>query len=201
MIYEVPSLKEVEYLLRKRHTYQGYNRSILNAVRREIILNVKEDDIVIDATIGNGNDTLFLAKIVPKGQVIGYDIQKEALVKTKELTKDYNNVTLYLESHENMANLKLTKGVSLILFNLGYLPQGDKKITTLASSSLRAIQAGLTILKDNGLILVVIYPGHEEGKKEEKAILNWLENSNLNYEIKRNTSNKIAPFLVIIKKG
>lgn len=200
IIYEIPYLDDVNKLLKLRNTYQGFNKNILNYVRREIKESIKEDDYVIDATVGNGNDTLFLATFVTKGKVFGYDIQKEAINATKEKVKDYHNVYLYHESHENIINLKLDKKVKIILFNLGYLPNGDKSITTKASSTLKAIQNGLKILDANGKILVVIYPGHEEGVKEKQTILNWLENYNYHYQIKRNTLNPIAPFLVVICK-
>ena len=198
IIYEMPYINDVNNLLKARNTYQGFNKSILNYVRREITDIIKEDDYVIDATIGNGNDTLFLATLVTKGQVFGFDIQKEAILATHEKVKDYHNVYLYQESHENMLNLKLDKKVKIILFNLGYLPNGDKNITTKARSTLKALQSGLQILDENGKILVVIYPGHEEGKKEKQEILSWLKNNNYPYQIKRNTENPLAPFLVII---
>ena len=200
-VLDMPYFNEVQLNLKVRHTYQGFNKSILNYVRREISQTVTKDDYVIDATIGNGNDTLFLATLVTNGKVFGYDIQKAAIVATKEKVKDFPNVYLYQESHENMINLKLNKKIKIILFNLGYLPKGDKNITTKAYSTLKAIQNGLNILATNGKILVVIYPGHAEGKKEKEVILNWLEKNNYPYEIKRNADNPIAPFLVIIKNN
>lgn len=197
-IITMPYFNDVKKNLTQKGTYQGFNKSILNYVRKEIKDNIKEDDYVIDATTGNGNDTLFFATLVTKGQVFGFDIQKEAILATQEKVKDFPNVSLYQDSHENILNLKLAKKVKIILFNLGYLPNGDKTITTKASSTLKAIQNGLQILDENGKILVVIYPGHAEGKKEKAEILNWLKNNNYPYQIKRNTFNPLAPFLVII---
>ncbi len=200
-VFEMPFKKEVKQNLNFRKTYQGFNKSILNYVRREILEIIKKDDYVIDATVGNGNDTLFLATLVSKGKVFGYDIQKEAIGATKIKVKDYHNVYLYWDSHENMLNLKLDKKVKIILFNLGYLPNGNKNITTKASSTLKALNNGLKILNPNGKILIVIYPGHAEGNKEQQEILNWLKTNNYPYQIKRNTENPIAPFLVIIQKS
>ena len=193
-------LNDIDKELAKRLTYQGFKKSILNEVKRQIILTVREKDIVIDATVGNGNDTLFLASLVKKGQVIGYDIQKEAIDKTKKLVKDFNNVVLLNESHENIYKLDLKNKVSLILFNLGYLPGGDKSITTTSSSTLKAIKGSLKLLNNKGKILVVFYP-HKEGKKEEKKVLNYLKEHDFDYDIKRNTDNINAPYLLIIKKS
>ena len=201
IIYKCPSINKINAELIKRNTYQGFNKSILNTVKREIILNVKDDDYAIDATLGNGYDTLFLASILKKGKVISFDIQEKAINNSKKLLQDYNNITLILDSHENINKLKLAKKPKVILFNLGYLPGGDKLITTKAKSTIKALKASLSILDDKGLLLVVIYPGHEEGQKEQAEIMKWLNNEKINYEIKRNTLNEIAPFLIEIKKN
>ncbi len=195
---KTPFKRKVAKELRNRHTYQGFKQSILNYVKREIILNVNSNDIVVDATVGNGNDTLFLAKIAKK--VIGLDIQEEALRRTREKLQKFSNVSLKLMSHEYIGKLK-EKNIKLIIFNLGYLPNGDKNITTHSTSTLKAIKESIKVLSADGLILVVVYPGHKEGQKEAKAILEFLQNSKYYYEIKRNTNNVIAPFLVIIKKN
>ncbi len=200
-IKNMPYQKEIAALLKKRLTYQGFKRSILNEVKRQIQLTVKKDSTVIDATVGNGHDTIFLAQMVPEGKVIGYDIQEKAIQNTKELTKDFTNVELHQESHENISQLEVNQNIALILFNLGYLPGGDKMITTKVKSTLNALKWGLKLLSDKGKILVVIYPGHPEGLKEQQAILKWLEEENINYQIKRNTPNPEAPFLVIIPRG
>ena len=192
-------LNDIDKELAKRLTYQGFKKSILNEVKRQIILTVREKDIVIDATVGNGNDTLFLASLVPKGKVIGYDIQKKAIDNTKNLVKNFSNVTLFNESHENIYKLNLKNKVSLILFNLGYLPGGNKDITTKSSSTLKAIKHSLKLLNNKGKILIVFY-SHKEGKKEANTILNYLKKHDYNYEIKRNTDNINAPYLLILKK-
>ena len=201
VIYKCPSIKKVNNELIKRNTYQGFNKSILNTVKREIILNVKEDDYAIDATLGNGYDTLFLANILKKGKVISFDIQKQAINNSKKLLQDYDNVTLLLDSHENIDKLNLAKKPKIILFNLGYLPGGDKLITTKAGTTIKALKSSLLFLDDKGLLLVVIYPGHAEGQKEQEKIIKWLNDEKINYEVKRNTLNEIAPFLIEIKKN
>ena len=137
--------------------------------------------------------------ILSKGHVFGFDIQKEAIIKTQELLKNYSNVTLYQKSHDEMDFLNLNGKVSLIIFNLGYLPGGNKNITTKATTTLKAIKKSLNLLNQKGKILVVFYP-HIEGKKEANTVLNWLKNQNYNYFIKRNTDQENAPFLLVITK-
>lgn len=194
---KIPFKYMVKKEFKKRKTFQGFNQSILNYVKREILLNVNKKDIVVDATVGNGNDTLFLANIAH--QVIGFDIQEQAINNTREKVKKYHNVILNLESHENISKLE-DDSLKLVLFNLGYLPGGNKNITTLKNTTLNALKESLKKINDKGCILVVIYPGHNEGNKEKIAILNYLAKNECNYEIKRNTDNPVAPFLVIIKK-
>ena len=52
---------------------------ILPFAKTLINQHIQDDSIVIDATCGNGNDTLFLAEQVPNGKVFGFDIQKKLL--------------------------------------------------------------------------------------------------------------------------
>ena len=52
---------------------------ILPFAKTLIKQHIQDDSIVIDATCGNGNDTLFLAEQVPNGKVFGFDIQKKLL--------------------------------------------------------------------------------------------------------------------------
>ena len=196
-------LNEIDKELKRRNTYQGFNRSILNKVRQICENNIKNNDIVVDMTIGNGNDTLFLSKLANKGLVYGFDIQDIAISNTKKLL-DKNNITnykLFNSSHENIDKyLKEYIGkISLILFNLGYLPNGNKDITTKAKTTLNALKKSIRMLNNKGIILIVIYP-HEEGKKEENEILNYLKNNNIIYNEYHNTENINAPYLIEIKR-
>src|SRR5690554_1005940 len=140
-----------------------------------------EGDYVIDATIGNGNDTLFLAKLVKnKGHVFGFDIQEKALYNTKSLLNknNCNNVTLYKSSHEYITSkipAKYHGKIASTIFNLGYLPRGDKLITTNKISTLKAVKSILSILKTNGIIVLVVYLGHIEGKLEKEALIDYVK--------------------------
>lgn len=197
-------LNEIDKELVKRNTYQGFNRSILNRVKQIAENTLKRNDLAIDMTVGNGNDTLFLCNLVDKGHVFGFDIQQKAISNTKNLLKENNiiNYSLFNESHENIdITLKNYKNkISLILFNLGYLPNGNKDITTNHISTLNALKKAQNMLNNKGIILIVLYP-HKEGKKEEIEIKKYLIKNNINFNEYHNTNNVNAPFLIEIKKG
>ena len=155
-------------------------------------------------TTGNGNDTLYLCNALNKGFVFGFDVQSAAINNTDKLLKDNKkeNYRLFNESHENInVTLKNYKGkISLILFNLGYLPNGDKNIMTNHISTVNAIKNSFEMLNNKGIILIVIYP-HEEGKREGTYIKKYLEDNNINYNEYHNTDNINAPYLIEIKRG
>lgn len=129
-------------------------------------------DVVIDATIGNGNDALLLLELVGKtGFLYGFDIQTQALENTRLKLKEseYDNFKLICASHAEMKQY-VDQPVNGILFNLGYLPAGDKTCTTLWETTQTAIAQGMALIKPNGFVGVMTYPGHESGKEEDLAI-------------------------------
>ena len=197
---KVSVLNDIDKELKRRGTYQGFNKCILNRVRLICERLIKKEDIVVDATCGNGNDTLMLSKLAKK--IFAFDIQTEAINNTKRLLDKNNvtNVTLINDSHEKIDGIlnEFSGKISLILFNLGYLPGGNKSITTNHKSTLKAIKNGLKLLNKKGRILVTCYP-HEEGKKESSEIIKYLNNNHINYNIYHNTDNENAPFLIEIK--
>lgn len=140
---------------------------------------VQPGDLCIDATMGNGNDTLLLSTLCgSNGHVFAFDIQKQALFNTSKKLSDAGvpeNYTLLLESHENMDAYAAPSSVSCIVFNLGYLPGGDHDKSTHAKSSIRALEKGLTLLKKGGLISLCIYSGGDSGFEERDAVLKWLK--------------------------
>ena len=198
---KVSVLDDIDKELKKRGTYQGFNKTILNRVNLICIKFIKKGDITVDATCGNGNDTLMLSKLSKK--VFAFDIQENAINNTKSLLEknSINNVVLINKSHELIdKELKdYNKKISLIVFNLGYLPGSNKKVLTNYKSTLSAIKKGLNMLNKKGIILVTCYP-HKEGKKESEEIIKYLENNNIKYTLYTNTDNKNAPFLIEIKK-
>lgn len=198
---KVSVLDDIDKELKRRGTYQGFNKTILNRVKLICKRFIKKGDITVDATCGNGNDTLMLALLSKK--VFSFDIQKEAIDKTKTLLKEnnINNVTLINSTHEKIDTyLKdYDKKISLVIYNLGYLPCGNKEITTNHKSTLASIKKAYNMLNNKGIILVTFYP-HEEGKKEAKTVLDYLNKNNIKYVKYTNTNNVNAPFLIEIKK-
>ncbi len=127
----------------------------------------------IDATVGNGHDTLFLARCVgPSGRVEGFDIQPEAIAATRLATSGLPQVRLHCLGHEAMGRI-LTVPVEAILFNLGYLPSGDRGVVTRRDTTLPALDAALDLLSGSGLLSVVVYPGHPGGREEADAVEEW----------------------------
>ncbi|WP_129597107.1 tRNA (mnm(5)s(2)U34)-methyltransferase [Anaerophilus nitritogenes] len=175
---------------------------------QEILKNmIYKGDVVVDATMGNGHDTLFLANMVGvDGRVFSFDIQDLAIENTKKLLQEnkIENVCMIKDGHENMDRY-IEKEVSAIIFNLGYLPKGDHKIVTKANTTIVALQKSLQLLKKEGLIMMVIYPGHKEGEQEKKEIIEFTQNlDSITYhvfEINYTNQNKKPPMLLgIVKK-
>ena len=140
---------------------------------------VKPGDFCIDATMGNGNDTLLLSRLCGEsGQVLAFDIQEQALNHTrKRLQKAAapENYTLLLESHSHMSQYARPETVSCIVFNLGYLPGGDHSKATKSNTSITAMEQGLFLLKKGGLLSLCIYSGGDSGFQERDDVLTWLK--------------------------
>lgn len=142
---------------------------------------VNEGDIVIDATMGNGYDTKYLAqKVGENGLVYSFDIQEEAIKSTrKKLEKEnlLNRVKLILDGHENI-DMYVKDEISCVLFNLGYLPRAKHKVITKPETTVEAIEKSLKILKPNGIVSIAIYTGHEGGMDEFNAVFDYVSNLN-----------------------
>ncbi|KQL44474.1 rRNA methyltransferase [Brevibacillus choshinensis] len=180
--------------------------NVLEVARKLIKERVKAGETVIDATMGNGNDTLFLAQLVQDtGKVIAYDIQPLAMEKTRERLEREGVagwVAMRLASHEEIETVE--EPVGAIMFNLGYLPGGDKEITTQAASTIRAIESGLRVLRPGGVMTVMIYWGHQAGEAEKAAVESYCQSiSQLDYLVLKyqyiNQQNQ-APFLLAIER-
>lgn len=129
----------------------------------------------VDATVGNGHDTLFLAACVgPTGRVDGFDIQEAAIAATRARTAPLPQVRLHCRSHEEMGAC-IEGPVDAVVFNLGYLPSGDKQVVTQGPSTLAALDAALQLLSPRGLVSVVVYPGHPGGREETSAVSEWFQ--------------------------
>ncbi|MGN0583943.1 MAG: class I SAM-dependent methyltransferase [Ruminococcus sp.] len=152
--------------------------SALDIINRVIDENVSEGDICIDATAGRGNDTLHLCKLVGEsGHVTAFDIQQEAIDSTKQLLAEHglsHRADVILKSHSEMDSFFEEESVSLITFNFGWLPKGDHNIFTKKETSIEAIEKGLKLLKNGGIITLIIYYGRETGFEEHDALLAYL---------------------------
>lgn len=138
---------------------------------------LRKGDTAVDATMGNGNDTVYLCKLVgEKGRIYAFDIQKEAIENTKRklIESGINtDVRLILDGHENMDKYIDSK-VKLVIFNLGYLPKGEHCITTKAETTMKAIKKAADLIDAGGMIIVIVYDGHDSGKIERKAIEDYI---------------------------
>lgn len=157
-------------------------RPMLRYVRELLSEVLQPGDLAIDATVGKGSDTLFLAERVGEsGRVIGFDVQEAALEKARTRLVEAGlpgRVELKLESHAAMRDavpLEWHGRVKAVTFNLGYLPGGDPEVVTVAESTLAALKAALELLATGGVMTVMLYSGHEQGKAETRAVLEWAE--------------------------
>lgn len=147
--------------------------------RHFIELHVRPGDLCIDATMGNGRDTELLCQLTgPTGHVLAFDIQEQALRNTQKRLQESkvpDNYRLILDSHSHMNQYVDAGAVSLITFNLGYLPGGDHALATTADESLEAIRQGLALLKKGGLLSLCIYSGGDTGFEERDTLLPFLK--------------------------
>ena len=149
------------------------------AISHELVSRVVEKgDTVVDATMGNGNDTVFLAGLVgEKGRVYAFDIQDCALENTqKRLTNEGVGpfVKLIKDGHQNIDRY-VEKGIRAVMFNLGYLPKGDHSIGTKGSTTIEALKKSMELLTVGGVIMMVIYYGGDSGFDEKEAVLEFVK--------------------------
>jgi len=174
------------------------NKDNINTVAHRYLNSyLTKDHVAVDATCGNGNDTLFLAKRCKK--VIGFDIQKQAIENTEQRCKDYRNIELHLLSHALMDQV-VKEPVDCIVFNFGYLPKADPSIITQPDTSLKAVQTAWNLLKPDGLLVLCCYVGHPGGQEETNVLLKWIEQQDLNVVMSYRQDRPASPILKIIKK-
>ena len=151
--------------------------SVLHFTHSLLRQQLREGDSALDGTAGNGHDTLLLAQCVGQsGRVYAFDIQQAALDATacrlREAGIGADTVSLICCSHEYLER-HVPAGIRAAVFNFGYLPRGDKNITTTAEGSLKAARSALGLLSEGGLLLMVLYSGHPAGKAETAALSQW----------------------------
>lgn len=181
--------------------------SLVDKAQEILAQVIQPGDFVIDATVGNGYDTMFLAKAVgDTGQVLGFDVQPQAIENARRLLHEENlhhRVKLLLQSHSDWNHYIPDIPIKAVMFNLGYLPGGDKSVTTNAQSTFTALNSVLPRLQSGGAISVIAYRGHAGGAHEAGAVVQWslrLDPAKYTVEtIQSPTSSDKAPVLIIIK--
>ncbi|SFP53407.1 class I SAM-dependent methyltransferase [Salibacterium halotolerans] len=172
---------------------------------------LENGDTAVDATAGTGRDTLHLARCVGNsGSVFSFDIQAEALEQTKQRLEKHHlqeRVFLLNTGHEHAAGQlpdEHRRNLKAAVFNLGYLPGGDKTVTTRTDTTIQAVSQLLNIIKPGGLLFVVVYPGHKEGRVEKDRLEDYAaslpqkEIQVLRYEFMNQVNH--PPFLFIFEK-
>ncbi|HEY5975830.1 MAG TPA: class I SAM-dependent methyltransferase [Geobacteraceae bacterium] len=168
---------------------------------------VRSGDRAVDATCGNGKDTLLLAELVGSGgRVWAFDIQEKALARTEQLVDQAGFagwVTLVSAGHERLADV-VDEQVRAIIFNLGYLPGGDQSVMTGPASTRDALEQAQALLMAGGIIVVVVYTGHPGGDQEWEAVRTWaaaLPPGRFNvWQATQVNRSATAPFLLLVEK-
>ncbi len=141
-----------------------------------MIRTLREGDIAIDATMGNGHDTQFLCSLVGEGgHVYAFDVQQSAIDNTAARLAEagvLQRATLILDGHQNMADY-VKQPVRAVMFNLGWLPGAAHAVTTKVETTIKAVDAAAQLLVPGGIMTICVYPGHEEGGRELSALLEW----------------------------
>lgn len=143
----------------------------------------KTPNYAIDATVGNGHDTLFLAELVgSEGKVWGFDVQEEAIENATALLEEKglrDRVELFQANHASLLDHlpveEIRNRIDCIMFNLGYRPGSDKQIITRPETTLQALEASQALLAPDGCLTIIVYTGHEGGEAEEEKIKEWLD--------------------------
>jgi SAM-dependent methyltransferase len=186
--------------------------SILSYAHKLINERVAAGEAVVDATAGNGVDTLFLARLTgPKGRVDAFDIQQQALDNTlQRLAQDLpdtSHVRLHLCSHDRLQRTipdRLHGKLAAVMFNLGYLPGNDNSTVTVPESTLPALGQAAELLRKGGIITIALYTGHEGGAHEADAVREWAEQlpqarfQVLEYRFMNQKNN--PPYLIAVEK-
>jgi len=167
---------------------------------------ISPGDRVIDATAGNGYDTLFLSQLVGStGHVYAFDVQKIAIDATLlRLGESRDHVTVIHAGHELIAQY-VTKEISAAVFNLGYLPGADHTIITQSKTTITAIESCLKLVKVGGLVILVVYHGHAGGDDERDALIDYVQSlpqsfvNVLKYEFINQQNH--PPFILAIEKS
>ncbi len=169
---------------------------------------LRDGDRAVDATCGNGHDTLLLARLVgPRGHVWGFDIQQQAVDETGRRLAEAElagRVTLLPVGHEELAE-HVAEPLQLVLFNLGYRPGGDRSIITRPETTGSALEQSLQLLAAGGIVLVTVYPGHSGGADEQLAVEGWSARLDPRafhcWRMGQTNVTPDAPYLLLVQRG
>jgi 16S rRNA G1207 methylase RsmC len=180
--------------------------NLLEIEKNFLIPHIKKGGVAVDFTMGNGHDTLWLSEAMGEGgKVYAFDIQPQALESSRRLLEAENapkNYTLILDSHSNVMDY-VSEKICVGMFNLGFLPGGDKSITTKRETTMVAIRAAIDLLDDDGALLIAVYPGHAEGTiegeliEEELSKLNRKELCASKFKI---VNSPTSPFFFVVER-
>lgn len=146
---------------------------LLELQKQFILAHLREGDTAVDFTMGNGHDTAFLSRTVGEsGHVYAFDVQEAALASTAQTLADEGcpeNYTLIHASHHRVREF-VEGPIRAGMFNLGYLPGGDKRLTTLRETTMPAVEGAISLLGEDSILLIAVYPGHAEGAAEGEML-------------------------------
>ncbi len=180
---------------------------LLSLQKHFILQHLKEGDTAVDFTMGNGNDTLFLSRTVgASGRVYAFDIQESALSSTQARLTEAGaaqNYTLICASHHRVKEF-VKEPIKAGMFNLGYLPGSNRKqVTTMRETTLPAVTAAVELLADDGILMIAVYPGHEEGRLEGEMLADYFKEFDRRHicvSCFRIVNSPTSPFFFIVEK-
>ena len=172
---------------------------ILHFAHQTLLQALPQGAIVVDATVGNGLDTAFLLKHDKVKHIFAFDVQEDALNIAKTLNPSHQ-VTWILDTHANV-DLYVSE-CDGVIFNLGFLPGSTSPVTTNKDETITALNKLMGLLNPNGILVIVVYPGHPEGFEEHLALQGWtreLSHPFYPYQYGR-LHHKEAPYVITIYK-
>ena len=188
---------------------KGFNHMVdlLELQKSFILAHLRPGDVAVDCTMGNGNDTAFLSDVVGEtGRVYAFDIQEAALTSTRARLEELGrpqNYTLILASHHRIKEF-VKEAPKAVMFNLGYLPgSGKKQVTTMRETTMEAVEGAIELLDHDGILLVAVYPGHEEGRLEGEMLADYfatLDRHLICCSCFRIINSPTSPFFYIVEK-
>ncbi len=185
--------------------FEALVRTICDEAKKYVSSVIQQGDDAVDATMGNGWDTLFLAEAVGEvGMVYGFDVQEAAVVATTKRLKRagvFGRCQLYQKGHETMEEI-VPKQLAAVMFNLGYLPYANKAITTKMDTTLRALRVAVERIRSGGLVTMVCYRGHAGGQQEAASVLEMARALSSEFKVHQPTElpEGDSPVLVVIER-